>query len=45
MSAPRGTGRPGIEIRLMDVGNADAIAPHRARDGDADTWWEPSRPA
>jgi hypothetical protein len=30
--------------RLIDVGNADAIAGHRARDPDAFARWEPSRP-
>jgi hypothetical protein len=33
------------EIRLIDVGDADAIAAHRARDADAFARWEPSRPA
>ncbi len=33
------------EIRLIDIGDADAIAAHRARDADAFARWEPSRPA
>jgi hypothetical protein len=33
------------EIRLIDVDDADAIAAYCARDADAFTRWEPSRPA
>lgn len=33
------------EIRLIDVGDAEVIAAHRARDADAFARWEPSRPA
>ena len=36
---------PGWWPRLTDVGDADAIAAHRARDADAFARWEPSRPA
>ena len=36
---------PGWWPRLTDIGDADAIAAHRARDADAFARWEPSRPA
>jgi ribosomal-protein-alanine N-acetyltransferase len=38
-------GNSDTEIRLIDVGDADAIAARRARDADAFARWEPSRPA
>jgi len=42
---PGGNSRPGTEIRLFGVGDANAIAAHRARDADAFARWERSRPA
>jgi hypothetical protein len=40
-----GNSMPGTENRLIDVGDADTIAAHRAGDADAIARWEPSRPA
>jgi hypothetical protein len=36
---------PGTKVCLSDVGDADAIATHRARGADAFTRCDPSRPA
>lgn len=38
---PGGNSKSDTEIRLTDVGDADAVAAHRARDADAFARWEP----